>query len=198
MRRTAATAVLTLALAGGFAAGFAGPAVAGTYTHQDPAKDVTLTGPFNVSTVPANKEADITKVSVTHSATSVRSVTTLRDITKNDLHRFITTLRLKNGSKFKTFQAVLATDDGNPQSDLTLYTGAGDPVSCPGLSSTVDFQKDVATITVPRSCIGKPAWVKAAVVAEWIPNHDDYYFDNGLTKGGTEETVKYSSQIKKA
>lgn len=193
MRRAATTGALALALA----FGVAGPAAASTYEHTDPAKDVVLTGAFDIGPAPDNKEADIVKVSVKHSATRVRSTTVLRDITKAKKHNFVTSLRAKVGAKVKQFDVYLQTDAGDPQGELTLYLKDGTPVDCAGLTSNVDYVEDTVTVKVPRSCIGKPSWVKAGVSAEWIPNHNDYYSDNGLVKSGEPGVVTYSPQITK-
>lgn len=193
MRRAATTGALALALA----VGVAGPSAAADYTHTDPAKDVVLTDPFDVGPAPDNKEADIVKVSVTHSATKVRSTIELRDITKSRKHNFVINLRAKVGAKVRHFDIYLQTDPSDAQGELTVYGKDGLPVTCPGQSSDIDYGKDVVTVTVPRSCLGKPSWVKTAITAEWVPSHDDYYSDNGLKKGGAPGVVTYSPQITK-
>ena len=193
MRGAATIGALALTLA----FGVAGPAAAAGFEHTDPAKDVVLTGAFDIGPAPANKEADIVKVSVTHTASKVQSTTVLRDITTSKKHNFVTSLRAKVGTKVRQFDLYLQTDAGDAQGELSLYRKDGTPVTCSGLSSKVDYVKDVVTVSVARSCIGKPSWVKAGVSAEWIPTHDDYYSDNGLEKGGAPGVVTYSPQIKK-
>lgn len=38
------------------------------------------------------------------------------------------------------------------------------PLRCPGLAHTLDYERNVVTLRVPRSCVGNPAWVRLRVV----------------------------------
>ncbi len=61
------------------------------------------------------------------------------------------------------------------------------PVSCAGLSHTVDYAANTVTMSIPRTCLGSPRWIEANVLSRSTGglNQDVQrnLFDNGQRAG---------------
>ena len=58
----------------------------------------------------------------------------------------------------------------------------GDPVDCAGYGTTFDRAKRLATITIPSTCIGSPAWVRVGVGAVTFKGRHRMSVDDGLSR----------------
>ncbi len=72
-----------------------------------------------------------------------------------------------------------------PSQDLDIVTlkGPDGRVRCPRLAQTINYRKDYLRVTIPRTCLGVPRWVKVGVgVSRWAHGHQ--YADDALQSGG--------------
>lgn len=57
--------------------------------------------------------------------------------------------------------AGIAASPRNPDGRHTLYEDGGErPDRCAAMTHTIDYDSDLVTLRVPRSCVGDPAWVR--------------------------------------
>jgi hypothetical protein len=163
-RRSAAlcAAVALTALALG-----AGPASAATWGHNDARKDVVKEsvkdgGGSGLTAAPRNKNTDITRIVVRHTQKRVIVRTVFRDLTRDTGYNFFY-LRTSTGD-FETYH-VLGRGVPNRVSRLapgeSVYiNGAGGEVACPGAEGLANRRKDFALMSIPRSCLGGPSWIR--------------------------------------
>ena len=129
-------------------------ASAATWSHPDATGDVASSTDGGTTTTPAptNTSADITALRVAHNTGSV----VVRITTK-------TALPTSNGAAvvdIATSTAKFEVSLGKIVGGLSLAKPSGKPVPCNGLKGVDDTVHHRVQITVPRSCIGKPHWVK--------------------------------------
>lgn len=172
---TAAVTATALALS-------AAPAAAATTTVTDPTKDVWLFDGVSTWSAAASKvNTDLVRTYVKHGTDKV-------------LVRGTYVSLAKSGPPL-TFVARVRTDEGvvriltvdtitSLSGTVTMSTAKGSAVACSGLSRTVDYAAEQVTVSFPRSCISKPAWVQVATMA-WSQADGDQsmYFDNGKGTG---------------
>jgi hypothetical protein len=180
-RRTFAAAAATVALV---AAG-AAPALAERAHHNDAKKDVVGSNLSADSLVrmPGNKNADVTKVVMRHSPNRVIMRTHFRDL--NRMSGFsIYQIRTNNGD-YQAMQ-VLGSEDfifgplvtsapevaeravsamrtaarGTGTGPRFLLMGPQGEVECEDLTFWAHRREDVARMSIARSCLGNPKWVR--------------------------------------
>lgn len=141
-------------------------ASAATWTHDDNVGDVqTETDTFDPNTgegqegdlvnSPENTDTDVINVSVDHQARRVVLATTLNDITVDS---GIVIYDIRTGTHNYWVMQRLGTDKSYPAFDFTR--GNGRNVRCTGVQRSVDRDANVATVSIPRGCLGRPAWVR--------------------------------------
>lgn len=137
-------------------------ASAATLTIRDSAGDVGVTdGPDSVRLHGSRANADLLRVRVAHRPRVVYATLVYDDLRRGtDWRLGIVRLRTSLG---RTFQVSWNAESGNTRGSADLgrvHQGRGG-VRCRGLAHTVDHAADAVTLTVPRSCIGTPRWVRA-------------------------------------
>lgn len=139
----------------------AAPAAAGTAKHADPAKDVVATtNESDTQTDPDEQFGDWTSFRVEHAGTTVRLTGAMRQLRKAD-YAYVEG-RLNTPARDYDYELYLATGDvvlSSPKDGL--------PVDCTGLEARRNTRKDRVSITVPRSCLGQPDWVRVSAVFTW-------------------------------
>lgn len=137
------------------------PASAGTGKHADPSGDiVATTNESETKTAPGEKFGDWTSFRVEHAGATVQIVGAMRQLRKED-YAYVEG-RLYTPKRDYDYELYLATGDiviSNPNS--------GTLEDCAGLSAKRNTRKDRISITVPRSCINNPKWVKVSSVFTW-------------------------------
>ena len=91
--------------------------------------------------------------------------------------------------------------DGPAQETFVNIFNDGGDVDCKGASSTVDFEANIATVSVPRSCLGLPRWVRVALESE-IYQSKNYqaepaHMDNAMDAGFPANTRLDGTIIKR-
>jgi hypothetical protein len=57
-------------------------------------------------------------------------------------------------------------------------------VRCAGLRHTIDYRTHTVRISVPRTCLGNPTWVRVgADTATWSEAREAYHSDDALRRG---------------
>lgn len=138
----------------------AGTAHAGTWSHQDARGDVmrfSMTDDGETITRdPSDKTTDITRISVNHSARKVTVTLKVRDLTRGDamvVGRLVTP---------KSDFSVLVVRSAEMRM-FTLTDQDADEVAvrCRGKKISLDAALDRIRLTLPRTCLGSPKWVRA-------------------------------------
>lgn len=156
----------------------ASPATAAVDSHDDAVRDVVLTSGDGSTNVPANKTADITSFAVAHTAKKVVVKIRLRDLRDNEP---FAVLQVRAEGSSERYMATWLRDQ-DQQERLYLAHEAG-LVECPSLTARASFETDLLTISMNRSCLGLPRWVRVGGMTG-VNGHGKYYLDFSHREGG--------------
>ena len=145
----------------------AGPAAADGERYHDPAGDqlYTIGGHGNTTPpylTPSHRAGDVVKIATRTTATRVTVRVTFRKLTAHG-RRLDFVLSTKPG---RTYELVDDHFSGGPPPSVT-FTRNGKVIECPGLREVVDREADVASLSVPRSCLGNATSVRTGFVGLW-------------------------------
>ncbi len=197
-----AVVALSLSLAIAVALGTV-PAHAEKWTHKDARGDVVRTTLSDSSSTPQpapeQSSVDITKVVAKHGRHTLTITVRTRTRMPRALMAF-STIRTP-GKRFMLFSMRLP-GMGNSTSLLNFSGGGDDPeVRCRGLKRSLDSSKTVMTVSVPRSCLGNPRWIRfsAHLSSFDAASADESSFeDDGLRTGlSVYGAEKMSPKIKR-
>lgn len=119
---------------------------------------------------------DIRTVQVAHTASTVRVLIKYVELNRIGVDHFHV-VQLQTPKR--RYQVDLYATARAWRGDPTLYAANGTGPRC-SLSWKIDYVANTALIVVPRSCIGRPAWIRAgAAMANTYG--DKRYADDGLT-----------------
>jgi hypothetical protein len=156
-------------------------ASANTYTYTDHTEDVVLYH-SNGTTSPASTqvEGDIAWTKVRHKARKVVLTIRLRELTTG--HSSLHWYGIRTG-KMKRI-VLLEGAAGHWGGKVALFKPTGKRVKC-NVGRTIDYTANTATVRVPRSCLGRPRWVKVAMQeASPGPENNSAYVDDSRSNGG--------------
>jgi hypothetical protein len=153
-----------------------------TYTYEDQTGDVVLfsTATGTTSPAPTQVEGDIVWSQVRHKARKVVLTMRLQELTTANpaLHWY----GIRTG-KMKRI-VLLEGAPGHWGGKVALFKPSGKKVSC-RVTRTIDYTANTATVRVPRSCLGRPRWVKVAMQeATPGPTEKTVYVDDARSTGG--------------
>ena len=112
---------------------------------------------------PARRHGDIAAFKVAHRDAAVVGTVTVRRLTRHDRF-FGAVLQLRTGQA--TYTAVVyRTAVGQP---LEAEFDGGGKHACAGLRHHLDYRHDTVRISVPRTCLGHPAWVRSRAVIDYF------------------------------
>lgn len=194
-RRLSRAATATIAVAATAATiGLAAPAHAQTWDHEDATGDTwRLTADRDGSTVtpaPEATQTDIATVSIKHSRRITMTVTGV------DFNRETSGLiyEIRDGRREVWIDQRVGADRMVPR--FSAYSSRGE---CTGARGSVDRAADVATVSVPRRCLGQPDAVRAGVgvVTYEVVNRRRFVVlaDDGLTDGEPEGELVKSDRV---
>lgn len=133
---------------------------ADTYLNNDAVGDVVAGSTSSDTTTPepARLEGDIAYSKVRHRARKVVMTMRYRELTASSpmLHYFA----LATG-KMRRYVYVYA-GPGHWGGKVEFDNAQGKKVRC-HVTRTIDYTANSATVSVPRSCLGRPKWVKVAM-----------------------------------
>lgn len=135
-----------------------------TVRHLDATRDVALFDPESrsdtPSPLPANRSTDIVSTVVQHRARRLAVRVELRNTARSGYRFVVAGLRTPADEHFD----ILLDYSRRPASGRVEVTGSrGRPVSCPGRSWSLDPATAHVRVSVPRSCLGDPRWVRVGV-----------------------------------
>jgi hypothetical protein len=195
-RLGAAAGALTLVFVG------MAPAQAARYTHIDPSSDVALQTCNNAptcdditTTVDATRtEGDIKSLSTNHGLDNVVIKASFAALTKNSQTRFFGARIVTNEGYSRL--AVVYFDADVPGGIAMLMNNAGDQVKCT-VTKSIDFTANTIQVSVPRSCLSMPYWVRGG--AQYLRMIDDthQYADDAFTTGTVPDLPALGQQMKR-
>jgi hypothetical protein len=157
-------------------------AQAKTYTSTDAANDVVVVTLPSGSTSPAadRAEGDIVSSVVKHKSRAVILSMHFQELTPGQtaLHWY----GIKTGKMTRI--VLFQTDAAHPSGQAALFNPKAKRVRC-RVGYSVDYTANTASVKVPRSCLGKPRWVRVAMQegsASGTPGQS--YVDDSRNTGG--------------
>ena len=185
------------------------PASAAYWSHDDTIGDVVAqTDTFDETTgevqegdltpAPDNTDTDVASVTVDHRAHRIVLKTTLRDLTAAS---GIAVYDIRTGARHYGVMQRLGKKDqafGFPAFDLSRANGK--PVRCAGVERNVDRAANVATVNIPRHCLGLPGWVRVGTgVAKIEATETSFGFlaDDALTDASVLDELVMSPRVRR-
>ena len=160
------------------------PSQAASWRHQDPDRDVYYWGRGPYSAAPANRTADVTGLRVQHSQREVVLTLQLRQARRDG---FAVAWYLRTSERPKQYVLQLSRWDADQRYFRLVYDwterGTFQRVTCAHKTWSVAPRADTYTLTIPRSCLDNPAWVRSGVITG-VPGGDEMaYYDDALVDG---------------
>jgi hypothetical protein len=148
-----------------------------TLRHTDPAHDVAkMKNDGSVVAAPTNKTADI--VHVAHRHTSLRVITTMR------LRDYGGTWEYFEAIKTPTRDyVVFGTGSGTSRNIYLTKAGSETPLPCDGFSATVRPAENTFRVSIPRTCLHGPRWVRMGLAYRAFGKGGATFSDDSLRKG---------------
>lgn len=165
-------------------AALAAPASAEVEVHRDPRGDTQRVEERGVRT-----SADVLRLRGVHAGDSVDVQLDVVDLTGKPAYAGIRLLT-PTGAQF----TVEVSREGDGGKDVTIYRSDRDrfgSVDCPGLEGRFFDQQDRMSVSVPRSCINRPRWVRfGALAAAASRGFARVYADDARRDGGNSRTFR--------
>lgn len=156
-------------------------AQAKTYTSTDTANDVVaVTMPAGTTTPAADRtEGDIVSSRVRHGSRVVALTMRFQELTAGQtaLHWY----GIRTGKMTRV--VIMESDAGHLNGRARMFKPNGKPVTC-RIGHAVDYTANTATVRVPRSCLGKPKWVRVAMQEASPLGDQQAYVDDSRSNGG--------------
>ncbi|WP_154402669.1 hypothetical protein [Nocardioides speluncae] len=173
-------AIVTL----GLTAGVAPSAYAEKLVRDDARRDVVraIESDAGETLQPAPRAADpdILRVAVDHRTTALLIRTKYAALDRRVVRTDALEIRTSAGKRFEALTFVHKR--GQWQGRTAIGTGSAG-VDCPGLRHRFDYEANVATWTIPRSCIGRPRWVRVGVGTGRGTWDGPFFIDDAFRKG---------------
>lgn len=182
------------------------PASAADWAHDDAVGDVQAqtetfdegTGDVEEgepTTAPDNTDTDITRVAVDHRAHRIVLQTTLRDLTVDS---GVVVYEIRTGTRNYSVLQRLGTDKTFPA--FAFFRANGDRVRCTGVERNVDRAANVATLNIPRRCLGRPAWVRVGVGAlklDMTETSFSVFSDDAMRDAVVSDELVFSPRVRR-
>jgi hypothetical protein len=129
------------------------------YVHTDATGDVVSfsTGASDAA-APEQVNGDVVRSSVRHRARKVVLTMRYRDLNGSG---YTVHFYAIHTSKM-TRHVSLVTFPGHHSGKVVMTNKAGTPVHC-RVTRNIDYTANTATVGIPRSCLGRPRWVKVGM-----------------------------------
>jgi hypothetical protein len=154
-----------------------------SHSSTDTAGDVVIVTMSDGTTTPApdRTEGDIVGTQVRHKARVVVLTMHFQELTAGQtaLHWF----GIKTGKMTRI--VLMPADASHPGGVARLFKPDNKAVRC-RIRHTIDYTANTATVKVPRSCLGKPRWVKVAMqeASPVAGSQGQVYADDSISNGG--------------
>jgi hypothetical protein len=153
---------------------------ANTYTHTDATGDAVAFTSSTDTVTPEQANGDIAWSKVRHKSRKVVLTMRYRDLNGSGytVHYYaIRTNKMKR-------QVSLVTYPGHTQGKVVMSNSHGKTVRC-HVTRSIDYTAKTATVRIPRSCLGRPRWVKVGMAFLTSPtkNFATGFADDAGTNG---------------
>jgi hypothetical protein len=171
-----------------------GPAHAEKYLEADAKGDVvSLDSASEVQTpAPDNANADVVKTKINHTRGAVRFRIKLRDLAGPVLTGVVADIKTSER------RYTLSFFRSGKRTTLDLARSTGEPIRCRGKERSANVDTDVVKFSVPRSCLGRPKWVRVGVGALEVQENFTYA-DDALRAGDlrTNGSLTFTSRLRR-
>lgn len=164
-----------------------GVASAQTLVHTDPAHDVVKTTYDGVVAAPTNKTADVVHVRFAH--TSLRVTTTMRVRHYGGSWEYYGAIRTPTRE-----YVVFGTGSGTSKDFYLTKPESETPIPCRGFSARVRPAENSFRVSIPRTCLQRPRWVRMGLVYIVFGTSGDF-FDNSLRKGSGYDGLTLTARL---
>lgn len=162
------------------------PALADSVVRSDPRADVRYVGQDDEggyggssTPIPARRQGDITTIRVTHNPRLVRVTLGFRELRKAGSHTHWFVLA---GPRW-TLDIFVQADRESWTGNHLVYERSEEPdVRC-RFSHRIDYRRNTVQVTVPRTCLLNPAWVRAGAETG-IEGGMHRFYDKAPQRGG--------------
>jgi hypothetical protein len=186
----------TLAVAAGLTLAAAGPAAAQNLTHLDQRGDVRS---FDMQTeeealAPKMKNGDIVRTVLQHRqhriAVRIKFVDLTRAGFRGDVIRVVTNAGVRR-------EVSTMAGPGMWRGEAEMMRPNGQSVEC-DIKLGMDYDKNVVTLSFPRTCVKDPRWVRIGVASFWLQmKTEKAYVDDAQRDGKFNENIKLSPRLKR-
>lgn len=182
--RRALGAACATAVALGLTAGLAPAAYAEKLVRQDARHDVVKGTESDagetLQPAPRATDPDIVRVAIEHRAKVVLIRTKYAALNRRILRIDALEIRTSAGKRFEAGSFVQKR--GKWQGMTSFGTGSAE-VDCDGLRHRFDYEANVTTWSIPRSCIGRPRWIRVGTGMGRGPWDGPFFIDDAFRKG---------------
>jgi hypothetical protein len=176
----------SLLVAAGLTVASVAPASAESLTIRDKRGDVLLVPADAMSLddarpAPGMAHTDILRTVIRHGDKRVAVRIKLAELRKTRGFR-LQGIRVVTNESVRRNIAVGAWP-GMARGEADMSRPNGRTVNCDGLNHRIDYSRNVVTVSVPRSCLSNPRWVRVGIGTAWIKDSGDAYVDEALRAG---------------
>ncbi len=128
---------------------------------------------------------DITRLRAVHATHRVKARLAFRDL-KKDVDHMRHSLRIRTDDK--TFIVYIFANNGSWESESILVING--EVDCRGLRHHINYAENTVRVSVPRSCLSRPKWVRVGARTDsFIDEAEEYRLDDALSTGTASEVA---------
>ena len=155
----------------------AGPANADSRTLKDGKGDTWNVSGSEPKKASGHPEGDVRKVVVKHTGRKLVVSVHTQNLKKSG-SGVGATMQVKAAGGGQYDSAVY----GEPGSwNGNSYFSGSEGVNC-DTDETMNYKKDVMTLSVPTRCFGRPDWVKVNVSGIWVSSSEKLFFDSASSR----------------
>lgn len=178
--RSLRRAVAVLATAGTLTLSGTATAHAERWSHTDPAGDVVHFYFESEEGVPApaHERGDVRRVRLAHKDSRLVARFSMRKAMAGD-HYFAYAIRTPKGE----FELSRFRQAGAKSVVVLTEEGRETPIRCSGMEWAIDRERATVAVSIPRSCIGRPRWVRVGIGVVSTVEPGAGYADDALRSG---------------
>lgn len=195
-RRRLAALAGTVATAGALLLAGASSAQADTTSYTDAAGDVTSftyvdgSDPV-VAEAPTRRRGDVRRVRLAHHESRVVVRYSMRDALSSEYGLFY-------GIRTPQADYSLVRFRFAEGKSVALTKGSSTkPIRCSGISWDIDHEAATVGMSIPRSCLGSPRWVRVGAGVATFAGDERSYWDDALRTGDNAD-IRLSSRLYRA
>lgn len=196
MARSLRRGVFALALAAGLTLGTAGTSAAASLTKVDQRGDLQyVEGESETSSpAPTVQNGDITRTVMKHAARRIAVRIQFADLRRvgmrGDFLRVVTNEGVRR-------DVMIFAGPMSWRGDAEMTRLNGQPVAC-DIAHKIDYDRNVVTVSFPRSCVSNPRWVRLGTGSFWTESEGTKsYADDAQLDGQVNDNLKLSTRLRR-